>query len=364
MALPENVAQAAVDQATTDAIAKAAVPAVVGDDSNPEAAALAAAEAELAAVEAGTTGAVEQPAAAGDPTTSQPTTAPDAGAGATAADPATAAAPLPAGDPRDRALIAFRRQNKALALENARLEGEKRVYEDLVNRGIAPANDIEPELTPQQQIEAIDGGIMELAQKLEAGELKQPEYEQARLQLMDQRDDLRHAIRNPAITETAVADAAPVASTDTAVQDHLNGLLEQHPYLKTMSQEQLNPYHEAAMQELQTQGKLGFGNRSDMALRERMAEMVRADRFRELGIADPLKTSGKPAAVPAQRQAAALDKKLELAATHPANVARGGTGATGVPLDQAQALATLNSFNGNEDAALAWLKANPGIAAI
>ena len=292
----------------------------------------------------------------------------DTAAGATGADKGQHQPP--AADPKDRAIIALRKQNQALTLKLSETIGETRVLKQLVEAGVAqPAKtdttdtQVDPN-SPQGKIAAIDAEILALAEKVESGAIAMPEYERARLPLMDQRFQLQAQSLMPS-NQRAQPDAT---ITDTAVQDHLNKLLQDHPYVATMTHEQLEPYQAKALQALQLEGKLGLGeNRDNMALRERMAELVRADTLASLGITeDPRKKgNGSPADAPAGNlspTAQQREAKLQLAGTHPPDISKTGTAVTGTGTTPQAAMATLNGFGGDEEAAIKWLSAHPEVA--
>lgn len=265
-------------------------------------------------------------------------------------------------DPKDRAIIALRKENQTLKLKNAEVVGAARVLEHMVKAGVKTAGDDDGQgatdnaktqvQTPT--IESIDAEMLDLAQQLEDGKIDMPAYKRKELALMDQRADLRGG--------NATQTQQPVI-TDTTVQDHLAQLARDHPYVMKMTTDQLEPYRKQALQELELEGKLGTGNRADMDMRTRMAELVRKDHFRELGIEDPRKAQGQQQSTAKadglSDAALAREKKLNAAGQHPADISKLGTGATGIPPSDAEALATMNSFGGDEDAAIRWLKAHP-----
>lgn len=351
-----QVANDALTNATADAAAQAAAEAKAPEPGSLEAE-LAALETQQAEADKAGVAALEN-GTAGSKTSNQDTQAGATGTDKTASDAAAHA------DPQVRAIIALRKQNQALSHKLAETTGAVRVLEHLVTNAGKPADDTgaPPDNTPQKPqspTAEIDAKLMALAEQNELGNIDMPTYEKQRLELMDQRFELQMASRAP-----AQADAATV---DTTVQDHLDKLLTEHPYIRTMNEVQLAPYQQKALQEMQQAGTAGKGNRADMELRDRMAALVRADRLRELGITeDPRKgaSGGQPANNGVQQlspQALAREAKLNAAGGHPADISKIGSGNNGLPTTSNDALATLNSFGGDEEAAIRWMKAHPEV---
>lgn len=360
----ENVATDALSQAGV-AVAAEAAAAVNAPAPGTEEATLAALEAEQAvidadaakALETGTTGSTTSKTADATTTGNKDATA---GAGKAAAE----------ADPKVRVIIAMRKENQRLQSALDQTTGAARVLEHMVQTGVVaqPGNaaaeaEAAAAVTPQDQIAALDEKIFALAQDVEDGKIDMPAYKREELRLMDERT----AIQQAAVAQPAQAaqSAASATMADTTVQDHLNQLLTDHPYLKAMSEDQLSPYQEKAIKSLQLEGKLGIGNRADMAMRERMAEMVRADHFKMMGVDDPRKkvNSGQGAGDGTTLSAAAQAREAKLTAgnSHPVDISKTGSGATSTLPTAQDALNILNSFGGDEDAQIRYVKAHPEI---
>jgi hypothetical protein len=343
-AVLDDVAQQAVS--TTDANAPVAPEPANAPAPGTEEAEIARLEAEQAAIDNANLKALET-GQTGTDSTKAPTE-----------EAAAPAKPVVVGDSKDRAIIALRKQNQHLTAQAHEAIGAVRVLEHMVKNGVtAQPDNGEPAVKPKSALEVVDESLIALAQDLEDGKIDMPAYKRRELELMDERYSLKH------VPQQAVQQDAVVS--DTVFQDHIEKLVKDHPYVASMTREQLEPYQERATRELLASGvRLTDNNRDKMTLQTRMAELVRKDQLQALGITeDPRKQGGAQPAGNGPGElspnAQAREAKLTLAGQHPADVSKIGASHTGSSVNEAQALATLQSFGGDEDAAIRWLDAHP-----
>jgi len=266
-------------------------------------------------------------------------------------------------DPKDAAIIALNHRSRQLTNQVATLEGEVRVLRELAaDKGIKPANTVEEVQRPptaEEQIASIDEQIIELAQKYDDGKISTAEWKTQELALLDQRSNLREP-------------QAAVAANDTVMEQHAETLANDYPILNILTVDQLQPFYGQAMAQAEAEGKpITSTNSGTMELRERMAKLA-TNHYMPLltkqAAGQPKAGSsgaqGKPAAAATpslSAQAVAREAKLELAGNHPPNISTLGAGALGGEKSEAEIMADLQAFGGDDVATDAYLKANAGL---
>lgn len=338
------------------------------------------AEEEAAKKAAAAPGGQGQPAsqpAAGQPaagTGAQPGAAAPAGA---QPDAAAAAADV-SKNTVTGALIALRRKNQELVIENSVLTGENRALKSVVVPGGQPAageggqgegGGAQP--TIADELAGLDAQEIEIADQLDRGQLSEKQAAEQRVALRRREREL--------VTEQATQAAASVSNTgapgnDLAMENTLTQLVTDYPIVDRLTIEQLTPFKDLAYQQASMEGKpIPPTAAGTVILRQRMANLAeqfydpaaaQARRARVSG-AQPGNGSGQPqggqpAATPAGSQptAAQREAKLTLAASHPPDIGNIGAGAPGGEITIEQGEAILAGMN-DVDARIRWMDAHP-----
>lgn len=287
------------------------------------------------------------------------------GAPAPAVADATAAAAAAGHNASTAAIVALRRKNQELSGALLVKEGENRVLKTLVDpekfAGEADGTITpEPELTIDEEWQALADERVRLAEEVDGGRLSAKEQAEAENRSRARERELM-AWEARQIVENSQRD-------DPGVREHVNSLVQRFPLMNVLTAAQLEPYVQQAKDQAAAEGKPiqpgppnSVGSRD---LRERMAALATQDYAKLLGVI-PAAAGGNGAGagaatgstVTAQPTAAEREAKLVLAGNHPPNIGNTGSGATGGEPTEAQATAALAQ---GEDAAIRWLEANPG----
>lgn len=209
----------------------------------------------------------------------------------------------------------------------------------------APATPAAPVLTAQEQMAAIRAEQLALAAKYDDGQIRTAEWEAARQSLADQEWEIRSQQFAPPAPQVPIGEQLFEERETVRIE-------QQYPILGQLAKEDLEPLVAIAYREAAREGKPIEGSiRGTIALRERVAKLA----VRNYGPGTAPASPQPPAAGAQHPNNGAAD----LAVNHPVNVSQLGAGPAGVGVTDEQALATLESLT--EDAAIAYLNANPGL---
>jgi len=208
-------------------------------------------------------------------------------------------------------------------------QGKAEAAQELANKGATPSESAAPpQLTFEQQVDAIQEQRLALAEKFDDGgismvELRKDEFALAKHEraLMD----AMSAHNNPPAQPAPSAESLYLAEkTDKLLEDHpYSGMIEKPEdweYLERLARQNLGD-------------SIGTGDLATYKLRKEIASLT--DRYgpvmtgKELQIHQP--NDGKPATVDASNDAAQRRKKLELAGTQPPDINAIGNSGQSVP---------------------------------
>ena len=383
-----NVAQQGIQQAEAgkpaDAGAAPAADAGATQAVTPKVdAAFADEDAKLAEAEAAVAAEAKAKAAGGG---EQAAAAP-ADAGAAAAAPAAGAIQKAADTVKSAetaAIIALRRQNSELKASNLVLTGQVQALSGVVRpqqhaaaAGDAGGQGAEGEgQTYAQALETIDQQLLEIAGKVDKGELTMAQYQQKERELRKQEREVLDQ-RSEELLAAAGANAGP--TNDLGLQEHTTKLVTDFPFLNELSRAQLEPYEALAYHAAEREGKpIPQGPMGSKILRERMAELAERDYAPEAhakrvaakaaaaggngqGQGTQGQSGGPTGAKPGQAQqptAAQREAKLAAAGNMPPDIGKIGAGAPAGELTEAQGAAALAALH-DEDSAIRWLDQHP-----
>lgn len=263
-------------------------------------------------------------------------------------------------DPKDAAIIALNHKSRQLVNQVAALTGENRVLRELAaDKGLKPADFVEDQPpTTEEQVAAIDEQIIALAQQYDDGKISTADWKKQELALTDQRNALR------------IQPVAAPAANDTVMEQHAETLATDYPILNILTVTQLEPFYGQAMAQAEAEGKpIANTNSGTMELRERMAKLATNHYMplltKKAAASQPTPGSSGAPATPAaptlSATAVAREAKLELAGNHPPNISNLGAGALGGDKSEAEILADLAAFGGDDEASDRYLKAHAGV---
>jgi hypothetical protein len=293
-------------------------------------------------------------------------TKPAAAAAAPGAKPdATQTNDLPAakphGDPKDRAIIALRREAHDNRRRADQLEGENRALRGVFTATLTPEQqerltaEPPPPKTAEEEIAEVDAQILQLAQDYDDSKISTVEWKKQELVLNARKNDITRSAE-PVVTQD-----------DTTLQVHVVKLQDTYPILNVLSVEQLKPFEQQAYAQAQAEGKpIQPNNIGTIELRERMARLAQAhyDKVLKRETAQPGNTGngGAPAKPQLSASAQAREAKLELAGNHPPDIAALGAGAPGGEISEAELLRQITALGGDDDAIDRLIKANQQFA--
>ena len=306
---------------------------------------------------------------------------------------AAAAAPATPADAKAGLAVAAKASEKAAVIalrrrlseeHSARLiaEGQVKALEPLARaRAGDAAADAEAAETEAPQaseselaIEALDREAEALADRFERGEMTAGEWKREDIALQKKQRSLIDQ-RHVEIAEAAARAVAEESgrTNDLGLEEHANILNRDYPILTKITAEQLARFEPLAYERARMEGvKIPATALGTKMLRERMAAI--AEEFYDPARATQRKqekaaaaggaaSTAQPAgagAQPSKPTAQQREAKLTLASSLPPDIAKIGTGAQAGEMSEAAITAGLA---GNEDAAIRFLEANPGLEA-
>lgn len=288
------------------------------------------------------------------------TAAPVVEAPAQTATPAAPVQMVPMG-----ALIKERSARQALDRKVAQLEGVAHAYKQMAERTTSEVVDATPQPTVEEQLAEISNKRIELATEFDNNKLTGAQWEKQRQELETQERKLR---------EVKPAAAAPVTQQvqdDLALAQHAQKLAATHPVLRLVSDAQLKPLVDVVYAQAEAAGEaVPTGVLETTWLREKIAALAEqayptlAQQAKEqFGVttAPVVTATAAPAAPTLSPTAQARDAKITLAGTHPVDVSKIGSPASGVGQSDAEIEARLAVAT--EDEAIALIESMPAFKA-
>lgn len=298
---------------------------------DPDAAALAAVRADIAA---GKT----------DDSPASPT--PDTPAPAAQAQPAAPAAPKPASNVVPAAaMLAERRARQNAELAAAELRGRVAVLESMARPADPNAPAPQAPAAPVDRVTQIDQEIDTLAERFDRGDITMAEFKRQERVLQDEQRALREQQQQRQAVET-----------DTSLEQHSAQLMTQYPVVAKLNAAQVDALTQMAYADAALEGKpIGVGVEGTKDLRTRIAVLAQA----KFGQTAPGSAAPTPPAPSRQMQntSAALDK----AQAAPPDVSQMGSASTANLPSDGEILAQLERMT--DDEANAYLNSMPGLRA-
>lgn len=259
-------------------------------------------------------------------------------------------------------VTALRKENTELKHSNANLAGQVHMAEQIQGRqGGGQVIDSTPKpKTFDEQLGDLDTSLLAIAQKVDDGEISNEDAEKQRIEVRKQERAILADMNRP-------PEPAPAATTepmqDLGLEEHMSGLVKEHPVLLELNQVQMEPLRTLAYEQAErdgnpiTPGALGTKN-----LRERMAKFA----TQLYGTQDPAPSGDDPAPAAdttnkglSEAEIAKRDKKLELAQTHPTDTSQLGSASDPQMVSDDEALARMENMSTEEQ--IAYLDKNPAL---
>lgn len=355
-----------------NAVPESATPDVVPPESekyeSPEEVALREAERELAERDGGAKSGGTVDGGATETAGEQP-----------AGQPASTAKPTPTGAPPKvvpvAVVLAERKRAQDAMRVAAELQGENRVLRALAKVGDptgAEAGDTgEPapsaaEPSIDDQIGKIRQDKLALAKKVDDGEITVAQQAEQLAALEDREWELRTEKMRSQVQQDTRRE---VIAQDTTLEEHAATLEKDFPIIKALSQEQLNPFVEAAYRQAEAEGKpITAGAAGTKELRERTARLAHAHYAQFFGggaTGNPQSSAAQPGpatgTAPLSADAKARAAKLDLQGRMPPDATNVGAPASGTGVTEAEALSRMDGMT--EDEQIRFLDSVPMLKA-
>jgi hypothetical protein len=242
------------------------------------------------------------------------------------------------------ALQAERQKNQQLREQNAYILGVAEANKaNAANQNQDPP---EPELTPEQKLQAIREERIKLAEQHDDAELSSADWERKKQKLEDQEYEIRQAQLQPA---PAAQPVVPVQ--DLGLEQHLVNLEQAYDGLDTLSERQAEHLKNLVLDQAAATGNpIQPGAAGTARLREEIADL--ATRV----FPDQIKLAEKPEAGQTQtqqglsKQAKDRDAAINKAQGMPPDVSQTGARDDGQPLSEAEVMAKMEGMTDEEQA--------------